>query len=220
MFGIDADSVLAMSGLALYAGLFFLPFIQEDVAVVSAATASLHGAAPVGAIFAVILVGLTASDVWKYWIGHFARRHAWAHKFAEKPGVSVAGDLIRTELLKTLFAARYIPGTRVPTYVACGFFKTPYPRFVLLVVFTALTYVSISFALFHTVGALAGEQAKFWLPAIAIILIASYVGYRFIHHLNKKVPPMEPLTDAPDHPLPGMPGFEGTPLEGEEGNRE
>jgi membrane protein DedA with SNARE-associated domain len=206
-----------MSGWALYASIFFLPFLQEDAAVIAAATASITGLGPVPYLFATILLGLTASDVWKYWIGHFARRNAWAHRFAEKPGVSVAGDLVRTELVKTLFMARYVPGTRIPTYVACGFFKVQYPRFVILVVLTALSYVTLSFGLFHTVGAVAGESAKFWLPAIAITLIVGYIIFRYVQHRrNKKLGPMEPLTNEPDHPMPDMPGFGGNPLEEEE----
>lgn len=220
MFGIDPGSIAAMSGFALCAAVFFLPFFQEDVAVVSAATASLAEAAPPPALYASVLAGLVLSDVWKYWLGYFARRNAFAHRFAEKPGVSVAGDLIRTELVKTLFAARYIPGTRIPTYVACGFFKTPYPRFVALVILTAFTYVTISFALFHTVGAVAGDMAKYWLPAIAGALIASYVLLRWLRHRNNRLGPMTPLTEEFDHPLPGMPGFEGEPLEGADRRRE
>lgn len=219
MFGIDPESVAAMSGVALCAAVFFLPFFQEDVAVVTAATASLSGAAPTPWLFGAVLAGLVLSDVWKYWLGYFARRNAWAHKFAEKPGVSVAGDLVRTELVKTLFAARYIPGTRIPTYVACGFFKTPYFRFVLLVVLTAVTYVTITFSLFHTVGAVAGESAKYWLPAIAAALVGGYVLSRWLRRRNRRMGPMTPLTEEFDHPLPGMPGFEGTPLEGEEDRR-
>ena len=60
--GFDAASVMAMSGLALYAGLFFLPFIQEDAAVITAATASISNAGPIAYIFAAILIGLTMSD--------------------------------------------------------------------------------------------------------------------------------------------------------------
>ena len=98
-----------MSGWSLYAIIFLLPFVQEDAAVIGAATASLAGAGPVLVIFAVILAGLSASDVWKYWLGWAARRYDWAQKFSKKPGVSVAGDLVRDELVKTLFAARFVP---------------------------------------------------------------------------------------------------------------
>jgi membrane protein DedA with SNARE-associated domain len=215
MFGVEPESILALSGLALYAAIFFLPFLQEDVAVVAAATASLMDRAPDAHLFGVILAGLIASDVWKYWIGWFGRRNKLAHKIVEWPGVSVAGDLVRMELLKTLYVARFVPGTRVPTYVACGFFKVEYSRFVALVALTALTYVVISFALFHTVGVVLGEQAALWLPAIAIALLVVYVAYRWLTHRHNKHGPMTPLTEARDHPLPGMPGFEGTPLEEE-----
>jgi membrane protein DedA with SNARE-associated domain len=220
MFGDDAQSVMLMSGWALYAGIFFLPFLQEDAAVIAAATASITDAGPIAILFAVILAGLTASDVWKYWIGHVARRNAWAHRFAEKPGVSVAGDLVRTELAKTLYMARFVPGTRIPTYIACGFFKAPYAKFVAIVVLTAFTYVAIMFALFHMVGAVAGEQAKYWLPAIAVTVVCGYILLRWLRHRERKLGPMTPLSTEFDHPLPDMPGFEGTPLEGEDGDRQ
>jgi len=205
-----------LSGWALYLAIFALPFIQEDVAVIAAATASLANVEPVVAIFAVILAGLTASDVWKYWLGYAARSRSWAHKFAEKKGVSVAGDLVRTELAKTLYVARFVPGTRIPTYIACGFFQTPYAKFVALVVLTAFTYVAISFALFHSVGAIAGEQAKYWLPIMAVTLIGGYVLYRWYTHRNNRKGPMTPITQARDHPMAGMPGFNGNPLENDE----
>ena len=202
MFGLDGDAILNLSGWMLYAGIIALPFLQEDVAVVAAATASLVGAAPIALLFGAILIGLTASDVWKYWVGYFARKHQWAHKFAEKKGVSVAGDLVRNELGKTLYMARFVPGTRIPTYVACGFFTIPYLKFCAVVVLTAFTYVSITFALFHTVGAVAGEQAKYWLPAIAVTAVGGYVLVRWLRHRNNRAGPMTPLSDEFDHPLP------------------
>ena len=213
MFGAGPEDMAAMSGWLLYLTILALPFLQEDAAVIGAATASLAGAAPTEFIVVAIMTGLVCSDAWKYWLGRFARRHHWAHKFAEKPGVSVAGDLVRKEFIQTMLTARFVPGTRIPTYVACGFFKAEYLRYVLVLILTAALYVGLTFSLFHTVGAVAGEQAKFWLPAIAIGLLVVYVAYRWISHLNNKRGPMTPLTDAQDHPMPDMPGFEGNPLE-------
>ena len=202
MCGLDAETIFSLSGFALYAGIFLLPFVQEDVAVVAAATASILGAGPLLGIFAVILAGLTASDVWKYWLGYYARKHQYARKFAKKKGVSVAGDLVRQDLGKTLYVARFVPGTRIPTYVACGFFKVPYLKFCALVVLTAFTYVSVTFALFHTVGAVAGEQAKYWLPAIAMMIVGTYALYRWWTHRRDQRGPMTPMTEAHDHALP------------------
>ncbi len=192
------------SGWVLYAAIFFTPFIQEDVAVIGAATASLIGAGSTLFIVIAILAGLVGSDAWKYWMGHLARRHQWAHKFAEKPGVSVAGDLISKEFVQIMLTARFVPGTRIPTYVAAGFFKAHYGKYVLTLVLTASLYVAIMFGLFHSVGAVAGEEAVIWLPLIAIAALTIYVGVRWLNHVNKHEGPMTPLSKEFDHPIPDV----------------
>ncbi|MEM8770879.1 MAG: hypothetical protein AAGD92_04420 [Pseudomonadota bacterium] len=202
MFGLGPESIAAMSGAVLYISIFALPFVQEDAAVIGAATASLAGAAPIEFILPAILTGLVASDAWKYWMGRLARRHDWAHRFAEKPGVSIAGDLIRKEFMQTMLTARFVPGTRIPTYVAAGFFKADYPRYVLTLVFTAALYVGIVFVLFHSIGAVAGEKAKIWLPVGAIAILIVYVCVRWLNHVNRHEGPMTPMSTDFDHPLP------------------
>ena len=209
-----------MSWWVLFGALFLTPFLQEDFGVILAATASLAGTAPTILLIAAILTGLVASDAWKYWMGRLARRYQWAHKFAEKPGVSVAGDLIRKEFLQTMLTARFVPGTRIPTYIAAGFFKAHYPKYVLTLMFTASLYIAVVFSLFHTVGAVAGEEAIVWMPLVTITLLAAYILFRWINHRRKKEGVMTPLTKERDHPMPGMPGFEGTPLEEEEEEEE
>lgn len=193
-----------MSGWVLYFSIFFLPFIQEDAAVIGAATASLAGAAPTPLIVAAILTGLVASDGWKYWMGRLARRYEWAHKFAEKPGVSIAGDLIKKEFIQTMLTARFVPGTRIPTYVAAGFFKADYVRYILTLVLTASLYVAAVFILFHSVGAVAGEKAKIWLPIIAVVVLAAYIFVRWFNHVNKHEGPMTPMTKEFDHEIPDV----------------
>ena len=223
MFGLVPSDIADLTGFALYLAIFLLPFIQEDAAVIGAATASIMGLAPTSFLVAAIISGLIASDAWKYWIGRLARRYSWAHKFAEKPGVSVAGDLVRKEFVQTMLTARFVPGTRIPTYVACGFFKANYAKYLVVLMMTAALYVAIMFTLFHVGGEVAGEQAKIWLPVTAVTFLVGYVGFRWFTHRRGQHGPMTPLTERRDHPLPGMPGFEGTPLEGREedqGNNE
>ena len=213
MFGIEVADIGSMSHWVLFGALFLTPFLQEDFGVILAASASLAGVAPTVFLGAAILTGLVASDAWKYWMGRLARRYDWAHKFAEKPGVSIAGDLIRKEFLQTMLTARFVPGTRIPTYIAAGFFKAKYPKYILTLMFTASLYIVIVFGLFHTVGAVAGEGAVAWLPLVAIGLLVFYVVVRWLNHVRRHQGPMTPLTDEFDHPMPDMPGFEGTPYE-------
>ena len=202
MIPTEPEAILAMSGWALYLCIFALPFVQEDVAVIAAATASIADAGPTALIFVIILAGLTCSDVWKYWVGWFARHYSWAHKFAEKPGVSVAGTLVKKELYQTLLTARFVPGTRIPTYIACGFFESPYLRFVLLVISTAFLYVTAMFLLFHLAGEVIGEKAHLYLPFIAVGCVASYILFRWLRHRARQEGPMAPYSYEKDLPLP------------------
>ena len=100
MFGIDADTITMLSGVALYASIFLLPFVQEDVAVIAAATASIAGAGSSAILFIAILLGLTASDVWKYWVGWFARHHSWAHRFARNPAFPSPANWLNMNSIK------------------------------------------------------------------------------------------------------------------------
>lgn len=202
MIPTDPEAILMMSGWALYLSIFLLPFLQEDVAVIAAATASIADAGSTPILFVVILIGLTASDIWKYWIGWLARHRSWAHKFAEKPGVSVAGNLVKNELYQTLITARFVPGTRIPTYIACGFFQSPYVRFSLYVVSTAFMYVVVMFGLFHFAGEVIGEKATLYMPFIAVGCVASYILFRWLKHRRTKTSPMLPMSNDMDLPLP------------------
>lgn len=209
---LTATDVLHMSGLALYIGLFLLPFVQEDAAVVSAATASTSNMAPPEYLFAAVLAGLICSDVWKYWAGFLARRYHWAHKFAEKPGVAAAGRLVNAALFKTLLIARFVPGTRIPTYIACGFFRAPYVKFSALVASTAITYVTVVFVLFHVVGAVAGERAKYWMAAIAF----GGLALSLLHGALKRRPPVvEPVLPPSDDEIKAPEGADAPAPENE-----
>ena len=220
MFGIEVADIGTMNHWVLFGALFLTPFLQEDFGVILAAAASLAGAAPTAFLAVAILTGLVASDAWKYWMGRLARRYQWAHKFAEKPGVSIAGDLIRKEFMQTMLTARFVPGTRIPTYIAAGFFKADYPRYILTLMFTASLYIIVVFGLFHTVGLVAGEEAIAWLPFVAIGILVSYILFRWINHKRRHEGVMTPLSKELDHPMPGMPGFEGTPYEKDEKEEE
>ena len=162
--------------LALLAG----PFVQEDAAVLAAASLSLAGVGNSAALFVAVTLGLIMSDLWKYWAGRAAHTQAWARRLAEKPRVARARDLVRRRLGASLMAARFIPGTRIPLYLASGYFKADWRRFAFWICVSAVTYVSAAFALFHTVGAVAGEAAKAWLPAIAVAALITLLAVQWL----------------------------------------
>ncbi len=164
----------------IYIGVFLGPFVQEDAAVITAASLSVNEMASWPVLFVVITMGLFFSDIWKYWIGWAALRNERAKGFAEKEKVIQLKDKVRRNLIVTLYSARFIPLARVPTYIACGMFRVNYPKFCALIFLTALTYTSFIFCLFHILGEVVGESLKWVLPIIGLSLATTYIGVLYL----------------------------------------
>ena len=168
----------------IYLGLFIGPFVQEDAAVLAAATLSVNGTRPTLLIYLVILAGLIASDLWKYWIGWAALRYPKARAFAERKHAVDLGDKVNRHLALTLIAARFVPLSRIPAYIACGFFKVSYWRYCLYISFTAFLYVSAVFLVCHLLGEVMGEKLRWLIPIVGFSFLIGYLGYRYVRARN------------------------------------
>ena len=181
------EAALAAYPWGIYAFFLLAPFIQEDAAVIGAASASSMGLGVPIWLFASLIFGLSASDLWKYWAGRAARTQHWAERFAKREGVQAARDKVLKRLAPTLLAVRFIPGTRIPTYLASGFFKAPFGSFAFWVVFSGTLYGALVFALFHALGEVGGEKAKAIMPLIAIGLVVCAVIVQIVRvKMHKK----------------------------------
>jgi membrane protein DedA with SNARE-associated domain len=162
----------------LYIGIFFGPFVQEDAAVIAAASLSAADSSHFPIIFFVILAGLFVSDIWKYWIGYAAHTSSGDRRYAERENVTEFRDKVKRNLYMTLLTARFVPLARVPVYVACGYFKVSYPKFCLFIFFTALPYCIVIFALCHGLGEIFGGRIEMIMASIgitvAVIAILSF----------------------------------------------
>lgn len=165
---------------AVYLGLVAAPFVQEDAAILGAASLSLAVTSEAAAFFAAITCGLTLSNLWKYWAGRAAHSHRWARRLAEKPAVAKAARLVDDRLGLSLMAARFIPGTRIPLYVAAGYFRVDWGRFAFWIVVSSVANVAVFFALFHIVGAVAGEAATVWMPVLGFGGLALFFSVRWV----------------------------------------
>ena len=144
----------------LYLGIFIGPFVQEDAAVIAAATLCASDPQHFPVIFFVILTGLFFSDIWKYWIGYSAHASERARKWAEKDNVMAMGERVKAHAFMTLLTARFLPLARVPAYIACGYFKMNYLKFCAIIFFTALLYCTVIFGAIHLLGEAFGDRME------------------------------------------------------------
>jgi membrane protein DedA with SNARE-associated domain len=179
----------------LYMGVLLAPFVQEDAAVFGAAAASVSGAGNPVALFAVLVLGITGSDTWKYWAGRLAHLHPWAARMAAKPAVAKARDTVVKRLFLAMLIARFVPGTRIPLYVAAGVFKAPFWTFFVYVVLTAIAYAVLAFSLLHLLGKAAGEAAAHVAAPVAIVVVASLLLAGWVRNRLRR-----PVTDPVEAP--------------------
>ena len=163
------------SDWTMYAVTVLLPFVQEDAAVLAAATASITGHGDAHVLFFATLLGLTASDTWKYWAGRLAHAHPSLAKMVADPRIAAAKERVLNRLSVTLLIARFVPGTRIPLYVACGVFKAPFWRFFVTIVASAILYIGLAFAVFASVGVRLGEQVRGYIPVVVVALVVAMV---------------------------------------------
>lgn len=181
---------LTDSPLLPYVSVFFGPFVQEDAAVLLAASLSANNPKYFPTMFFVILVGLILSDIWKYWIGWAALKNDRARAFAEKKHVADLQEKVQQYTVATLFGARFIPLARIPAYVACGFFRVHYGKFCLTIALTATVYTVIVFSICHLLGEVMGERFEWLLPVIGMSVIFIFLSVQFLRrkHRNKNKP--------------------------------
>ena len=154
------------------------PFVQEDAAVLAAASGSVSKMINTPLIFAMVSVGLILSDLWKFWIGRAAVRNDWARQQAEKPKVSAMKYQVTNNLGKSIILGRFIPGLRIPLYIAAGFFGVSFARFAFYIIISATLYIAIAFGLFHVLGAIAGSATTIVLPIVALSVFVSLINVK------------------------------------------
>jgi len=164
------------------------PFIQEDIAVIGAVTAILGKMGNPFGLFAAISIGLIMSDLWKYWLGRAAITQDWARKYSEKPAVHKAREKLDKNMFKTIFVSRFLPGARIPLYIAAGFFKLPFSKFAASICITAIFYIGLIYFIFLGLGEIAGERLKTYLPLVALTAIILFLVFKWV---KKKISPAQ-----------------------------
>jgi membrane protein DedA with SNARE-associated domain len=196
---MDFAHLVSASPWGVYLLIIITPLIQEDTAVVGAATASISGANPL-ACYLLLVLGITGSDLFKYWIGRASHAFAWTRRMTQRADVQAARERVLKRLGMTLVIARFVPGTRIPLFIASGLFHAPLGRVAAYVIGTAFIYAGIIFAVFHALGAVMGEEARRTLPFAALGIVVLLMVAQFIHSaLARRAAPR--LSPAPDEPM-------------------
>ena len=170
-----AQALLASTAIVL------LSFISEDAATISSALSLFGGPIrwPLG--FAACFAGIWLGDLGLYslarYFGKAILKSRWIARFADMAAIERCHIKFNRRASLTLLASRFVPGTRLPTYLAAGLLSMPVTRFALVTAFGALLWIGGIFA----IAKLLGSQTLIWLSFVqskiaAMVLTAVALG--------------------------------------------
>jgi membrane protein DedA with SNARE-associated domain len=172
-----------MIAQALFASIaiVLLSFISEDAATVSSALSLFGGPINWQLGFAACFAGIWLGDLGLYSLarcfGKPILKSGWIARFADAEAIEWCQTRFNEHASLKLLASRFVPGTRLPTYLAAGLLSMPVTRFAIVTAFAALLWIGGIFA----IAKLLGSQALIWLSFVqskiaAIALTAVILG--------------------------------------------
>ena len=155
-----AQALLASSAIVL------LSFISEDAATISSALSLFGGPINWQLGFAACFAGIWLGDLGLYSLarcfGKPILKSRWIARFADAEAIEWCQTRFNDHASLKLLASRFVPGTRLPTYLAAGLLSMPVTRFAIVTAFAALLWIGGIFA----IAKLLGSQALIWLSFV------------------------------------------------------
>ncbi len=172
---------------ALFLLLLFATFALEDAATIAAGLLASQTLISPNAALIAVLLGTILGDLALYAIGRWFKSTALAARLCRSISGDVSGRL-RHHGLYAVIAARFLPGTRLPTFTAAGILRLPFAAFCIALIGPALIWTP---ALFYA-GSKAGQSMLTQLTpltifgAASLLVLAAFAPRLIMRTLNRK----------------------------------
>lgn len=177
-----ADLLRGLSEQPVLLGMLIVmaTFILEDAATIAVALLAAQGLIDPTEGLLALFIGISLGDIGLYALGRYAAGHPGAIRWAGEKRLKRGRDWLSHRLTPALLGARFLPGMRLPTYIASGFLKVSFWRFVMVAVAAVAIWTSLVFGLVYHFGSLVIESLGrgAWVLGIVLILIAIFVPKR------------------------------------------
>ena len=137
-------------------------FVLEDAATILAAMDVQVGKLPLAIGLVSLYLGIVLGDLGLYGLGHLAARTPWARRWAPAERFTRSREWLRGHVFAAVFVSRFVPGARLPTYTACGYFGADLRQFALAAVGATLIWTTLLFSLSLRLGHYMVEYLGAW----------------------------------------------------------
>ncbi len=162
-----------------------LTFLQEDAPTVGAALLAAAGSLSWQAGFLGCFLGIWIGDALLYLlargVGRPLLQRSWAKRFFDPAAVARSERWFAAKGPWLLLSSRFVPGTRLPTYLAAGFLRLPFGQFLLVTGTAVVVWTTGIFLLARALGPELLNGLRRWNSgglAIALLIVGFVVAIR------------------------------------------
>ena len=150
-----------------------MTFILEDAATIGAALLAADGVITPELAISALFIGIAIGDLGLYGLGRYAATHPKARAWIEGMRGQNIADWAQRRTWSMVFASRFVPGMRLPTYVGAGFLKAPFLQFTLAVLAATALWTILLFSIVFFLGEHVLDELGPWKWAVGVGLIAT-----------------------------------------------
>jgi membrane protein DedA with SNARE-associated domain len=174
MLGVAIATVIRLAGqhvLFQAAAIMLGTFVLEDAATVLVAMWAETGGIAISLALVSLYSGIVLGDLGLYGLGRLpARLPALYRAVGElrvRQGQAWLGQR-RRRVFTVVFVSRFLPGMRLPTFMACGFLAADFRQFAMAAIVATLIWTSLLFGISLRIGKLLIEHFGAWRWAGAV----------------------------------------------------
>jgi membrane protein DedA with SNARE-associated domain len=176
---------MALLSLTIIVSSFFL----EEVTIVVVGVLAADGVIGIPLALFSLYIGVILGDLGLYFLGWLASTHPWLASYVDHDFIAPLRAWLETRFTLTIFSARFIPISRIPTYTASGFFRSPFSAFANTVVAAGLIWVTLLFSASYWFGSATSQWFSpiRWSIACIFLLALFFIGrHNFIAYRAKR----------------------------------
>jgi membrane protein DedA with SNARE-associated domain len=171
LIGGAAGSITLLS-LTIIFGTFFL----EDPTTIIVGVLAADHLIPVPLALLSLYAGIILGDIGLYGLGWLASTHPRLAHYVDHEFVAPFRAWLETRFVLTVFSARFIPGARLPTYTASGFFRSPLSTFVVVAIGATSIWTTFLFSASYWFGTATSE----WIGPVRWSIALAFLVLLFI----------------------------------------
>lgn len=160
----------------------------EDLIIVIVGVLAADGAISIPVAFLALYIGTVIGDAALYSLGAFARSHPRLAHYVDHDFTAPFRSWLESRYAFKVFSGHLIPGFRIATYIASGFFGHSFQTFIRMATVGGIVLVTILFSASYWFGSLSSGWVGGvrWSIAGIFLVILFFIGRHNLTSYNAK----------------------------------